>query len=231
MVEAWVNAAEARRRAAESVAMVIASQKVLEERTGAPFAATPSLEQRFYRRRAFKTASAAGISTAAPTTLDLPSRRRDQRPVCTASPRSHRPEGRNRGAANGAARANLMLGLFAQLNAVRRQTTVLARLNLELAELESKQKATAVGIAGGLAAGAAALVFYAIGFSLAAAAAGLAEALPVWLSLIIVVLVALLVAAILGFLSRRTARRASPLQPAQAIDEAQRTLKALEGNV
>ena len=38
-----------------------------------------------------------------------------------------------------------MRGFFTQLNAVRRQTTSLAKLNVELAELEAKQKAGAVG--------------------------------------------------------------------------------------
>ena len=81
-----------------------------------------------------------------------------------------------------------MLGVFSQLNAVKRQLGLLAALNIELAKLEGKQKATAVGVAGGLVAGAAALLFYGIGFALAAAAAGLAEALSLWLSLLIVAL-------------------------------------------
>ena len=52
-----------------------------------------------------------------------------------------------------------MLGVFAQMNAVRSRAQSLAKLNLELAEVELKQKAKALGIAGGLAAGAAAVVF------------------------------------------------------------------------
>ena len=41
-----------------------------------------------------------------------------------------------------------MLGVFSQLNAMKRQLGLLAALNLELAKLEGKQKATAVGVAG-----------------------------------------------------------------------------------
>jgi len=123
-----------------------------------------------------------------------------------------------------------MLGVFAQVNAVRRRAQSLARLNLELAEVEMKQKATALGIAGGLAAGAAALVFYAIGFGFAAAAAGLAEALPVWASLLIVPGALVLVAAILGLVAARKAREATPPQPSQAIEEMRRTLKRVQGN-
>ena len=123
-----------------------------------------------------------------------------------------------------------VLGVFSRVNAMRRQLRSLTALNLELAKLEGKQKATALGLAGGLAVGAAALVFYAIGFAFAAAAAGLAEALPLWLSLLIVAGVILLVAGILGFLAMRFARKASPPQPSQAIQEAEWTLKTLRGN-
>ena len=123
-----------------------------------------------------------------------------------------------------------MLGVFAQIKAVRRRALSLGKLNLELAQLEMKQKATALGIAGGMAVGAVFLVFYAIGFGLAAGAAGLAEALWLWLSLLIVAGALLLVVAILGLLARRYASRAMPPQPSQAIEEAQRTLKTARGN-
>jgi Putative Actinobacterial Holin-X, holin superfamily III len=123
-----------------------------------------------------------------------------------------------------------MLGLFAQINTVRRQLETLAALNLELAKLEGKQKATALGVAAGLGVGAAVLVVYGIGFALAAAAAGLAEALPLWLSLLIVAGVIFLLAGVLVFLAMRSARKATPPQPAQAIQEADLTLRTLRGN-
>jgi hypothetical protein len=113
---------------------------------------------------------------------------------------------------------------------MKRQLGLLAALKLELAKLEGKQKATAVGIAGGLVAGAAALLFYGIGFALAAAAAGLAEALSLWLSLLIVAAAIFLIAGILGFLGMRFARKASPPQPSRAMQEADLTLKTLRGN-
>jgi protein-S-isoprenylcysteine O-methyltransferase Ste14 len=123
-----------------------------------------------------------------------------------------------------------MLGLFAQVHAVRRRSQSLAKLNLELAKVEVKQKAAALGIAGGMAAAAAAVAFYAIGFGFAAAAAGLAETLSLWLSLLIVAGVLVVVTAILGAMARRYARRASTLQPSQAIEEAKQTVKELQGN-
>jgi len=123
-----------------------------------------------------------------------------------------------------------MLGVFAQANAVRRQVRSLAKLNLELVQLEGKKKATALGIASGLAVVAVVLVLYAIGFGFAALAAGIAESLPLWASLLIVAAIILLVAAVLALLARRFAREAMPPKPEQAIEEAERTLKALQGN-
>ena len=124
-----------------------------------------------------------------------------------------------------------MLGAKAQARAVNRRMRSIARLNLELAKLEAKQKATALGIAGGLAVVAVVLVLYAIGFSFAALAVGISEALPLWASLLIVAGLIVLVAAILGLLARHFARKASPPKPQQAIEEAERTAEMLSTHV
>jgi Putative Actinobacterial Holin-X, holin superfamily III len=123
-----------------------------------------------------------------------------------------------------------MFGVGAQTKAVKNRMQSLVRLNLELAKLEGKQKATAFGIAGGLALLAAVLVVYAIGFAFAAAAAGISEALPLWASLLIVAGAILLVAAIAGYLAVRFAREASPT-PSAAIVEAERTAETLKSHV
>jgi len=124
-----------------------------------------------------------------------------------------------------------MLGVKAQARAVNRRLASISRLNLELAKLEAKEKATALGIAGGLAIVALALVLYAIGFSFAALAAGLSEDLPVWASLLIVAGLIVLTAAILALLARHFARKASPPKPEQAIEEAERTIEVLDDHV
>jgi tetrahydromethanopterin S-methyltransferase subunit C len=124
-----------------------------------------------------------------------------------------------------------MLGLAARSRAVNRRLKTLAALNIELAKLEGKQKATALGMAAGFGVGAAALVFYAVGFGFAAAAAGLDEALPLWLSLLIVMIVLVVIAAVLGLLAKRSADKLSPPLPSAAIEEAERTLKTLEDHV
>jgi len=125
----------------------------------------------------------------------------------------------------------LMLGVKAKARAVNRRLSSIAGLNLELAKLEAKQKATALGIAGGLAFVAVVLVLYAIGFGFAAAAAGLMEALPVWASLLIVAVLIVLTAAILALLARHFARKAAPPRPQQSIEEAQRTIEMLDSHV
>ena len=68
-----------------------------------------------------------------------------------------------------------MFGFVARTKSVKQRTQSLVRLNLELAQLEAKKKAMALGVAGGLAL-AGVLVVYAIGF--ASAAAGISEASP-----------------------------------------------------
>ena len=124
-----------------------------------------------------------------------------------------------------------MFGVAARVRAVKNRTRSLVQLNLELAMLEGKQKATAVGIAGGLLALAGVLVAYAIGFTFAAIAAGLSEALSLWLSLLIVAVALFLLAGLAGFLAMRSARKASPPKPEQALEEAARTVETLQSHV
>ena len=121
-----------------------------------------------------------------------------------------------------------MLGVAARARAVNQRMKSLVQLNLELAKLEGKQKATALGIALALGVVALVLVLYAIGFGFAAAAVGLSESLPLWASLLIVAGAILVLAAILGFLASYYARKVSPAVPSQAIEEAERTIQAVE---
>ena len=118
-----------------------------------------------------------------------------------------------------------MLGIVTQARRVKARMKSLVELNLELAKVEGKQKATALGIAAGLAVGAAVLAAYAVGFLFAAAAVGLNEKLALWLSLIVVALAILLIAVVLGLVAARFAKKVSP--PAEAIDETKRTVETL----
>jgi uncharacterized membrane protein YqjE len=124
-----------------------------------------------------------------------------------------------------------VFGFVARTKSISQRMQSLVQLNLELAKLEGKQKATALGVAGGLGAAAAVLAVYGIGFALATVAAGLSEAMPMWLALLIVTVVIFLLAALVGFLALRSARKATPPKPTQAIEEAGRTVETLRSHV
>lgn len=124
-----------------------------------------------------------------------------------------------------------MFGFLSEAKIVRGRVQKLIQLNLELAKVESKQKATSLGIAGGLGIAAAVLAVYGVGFALATLTAGLSEALPLWLSLLIVTLVIFAVTGLLAYLAVRSARKAVPPKPAMAIEEAERTIGTLQSHV
>jgi hypothetical protein len=121
-------------------------------------------------------------------------------------------------------------GLGATAKDVAEHASELVRLELELATLELKRKATNLGIGIGLAAGAAIFGLYAVGFAFATIAAGLATFLSVWLSLLIVTLGLLTVAAILGLIGVSKIQKGTPPLPEQAIREAKRTTDVLKSN-
>jgi hypothetical protein len=118
-------------------------------------------------------------------------------------------------------------GLGTAVKQVTEHASTLIRLELELAQIELKNKLSALGVGIGLAAGAAVVGVFFVGFLFATIAAGLATFLPVWLSLLIVTLVLLATAAVLGLLARRSIRRGTPPVPRQAIHEAKMTTSAL----
>jgi ABC-type multidrug transport system fused ATPase/permease subunit len=105
--------------------------------------------------------------------------------------------------------------------------TVIARLEKELAQSELQRKGTTVGTGVGLAAGAGLLALYAVGFGLAAVAAALALVVDWWLALLIVFIVLVLLVVTLVFAARSLFRKAAPLSPEQAIEEARITKQML----
>lgn len=111
---------------------------------------------------------------------------------------------------------------------VAEHASALARLELELAQLEIKQKFAALGLGAGLAGGALVVALYAVGFLFATIAAGLATTLDLWLSLLIVTVVLFLVVGLLGLLAKSRFQKGSPPVPRQAIEEAKQTTEALK---
>jgi uncharacterized membrane protein YqjE len=121
-------------------------------------------------------------------------------------------------------------GVGAAAKQVAEHASALAKLELELAGLELKQKVGALGSGAVLGVGAAVVALYAVGFLLATIVAALAIVLDTWLALTLVTLGLLAIAAILAFVAVRRIKRGSPPVPKQAIREAKLTSEALRSN-
>jgi hypothetical protein len=119
-------------------------------------------------------------------------------------------------------------GLGGAAKIVAEHASTLARLELELAQLELKRKIAKLGIGIGLVAGAAVLGLVGLGFVFLTLAAALDTFLATWLALLIVTAVLLVVAGGLAFAGLRLIKRGSPPVPEQAIREAKLTTGALK---
>lgn len=121
-------------------------------------------------------------------------------------------------------------GVGAAAKQVAEHASALAKLELELAGLELKQKVGSLGSGVVLGAGAAVIGLFAVGFLLATIAAALAIVLDTWLALTIVTLGLLAIAGLLALVAVKRIKRGSPPVPRQAIREAKLTGEALRSN-
>jgi uncharacterized membrane protein YqjE len=121
-------------------------------------------------------------------------------------------------------------GLGAAVKEVAERASAIVRLEIELATLELKRKAAALGVGIGLAAGAVVFLVFMLGFLFATIAAGLATAVSTWLALLITTCILLLFALVLGVLGLAKIRKGTPPLPEQAIQEAKLTSEALKSN-
>jgi len=129
-----------------------------------------------------------------------------------------------------ATRATSQGGVGDAVKEVAERTSSIARLELELAQLELKRKAKPLGAGIGFAIGAAIFALFMIGFLYATIAAAIALALPTWAALLIVTGVLLLQVAVLGLLAKNRFEKGGPPVPEQAIQEAKLTTEALKSN-
>jgi Putative Actinobacterial Holin-X, holin superfamily III len=106
----------------------------------------------------------------------------------------------------------------------------ITQLEKELASVELKEKAGAIGLGAGLGIAAAVMALFAVGFMFATIATALALVLPWWLSLLIVFGLLLLITLVLALLAKASVQRGTPLAPEQAIAEAQLTKQALRSD-
>ncbi len=113
---------------------------------------------------------------------------------------------------------------------VAEHASALAKLELELAGLELKQKVGNLGAGLGLGIGAALVALYGLGFLFATIAVALAIVLDTWLALLLVTVGLLALAGVLGLLALNRFKRGTPPIPKQAIREAKLTTEALKSN-
>ena len=118
-------------------------------------------------------------------------------------------------------------GIRASAVRVVAHARALVQLERELARAEMQRKGATLGAGAGLSVAAGVLALYAVGFGLAAAAAGLALVVDWWLALVIVFLAIVLLILVLVLVARALFRKATPLKPEQAIEEAQLTTQRL----
>ena len=126
--------------------------------------------------------------------------------------------------------ASVPAGVGGAAKQVAEHASSLAKLELELAGLELKRKAGALGAGIGLGIGAALLSFFALGFLFATIAAALALVLDTWLALLLVTVGLGEIAVVLGVLARGRIKKGTPPVPEQAIKEAKLTSEALRAN-
>ncbi len=118
-------------------------------------------------------------------------------------------------------------GIGSAAKAIAEHASSIARLELELAAAEMKQKTIALGIGGGLLAASAVFGVFMVAFAFATAAAALALVVDWWLSLLIVTASLGLIATVLGLVGIRKLKKGSPPVPRQTIEEAKRTQEVL----
>jgi hypothetical protein len=120
-------------------------------------------------------------------------------------------------------------GVQAAVHDVAEHARSLARLEVELAKVEVRDKVAALSGGALLLAVGGVVALFALGFLLATVAAALALVLPMWLALLIVGGVLLVIAGGLLALGRSRLQRGVPLAPERAIEEAKLTGAALSG--
>jgi membrane protein len=109
------------------------------------------------------------------------------------------------------------------------QTADLVRKELELAQVEMKEKGKRAGIGAGLFGGAGLVTFYAVGGLIATAILGLSEAVDPWLAALIVTVVLFVIAGIAALVGKKQVDQATPPQPEQAIASTKQDVNEVKG--
>jgi hypothetical protein len=118
--------------------------------------------------------------------------------------------------------------LFKQLS---EQTSTLARMEVELAKAELRQKGKELGIGAGAFGAAGAVAFFAFGALTATFILALAEAVDAWLAALIVTVVYAAIAGVLALLGKQRVEAATPPAPERAIESSKEDIEAAKRSV
>lgn len=109
------------------------------------------------------------------------------------------------------------------------QTAALVRKELELAQVEMKEKGKRAGIGVGLFGGAGLIAAYGVGALIATIILALATFLEGWLAALIVTVVLFALAGIAALVGKKQVEQATPPQPEQAIESTRRDVDEVKG--
>lgn len=108
-------------------------------------------------------------------------------------------------------------------------TATLVRQELQLAQLEMKEKGKRFGMAGGLFGGAGLVAAYAVGALIATLILLLATFLEPWIAALIITVLLFAVAGVLGLTGKKQVDEAGPPKPEQAIASTQKDIDEVKG--
>lgn len=108
-------------------------------------------------------------------------------------------------------------------------TATLVRQELQLAQLEMKEKGKRFGMAGGLFGGAGLVAAYGVGALIAMLILLLATFLKPWIAALIVTILLFAIAAVLGLTGKKQVDEAGPPKPEQAIASTQKDIEEVKG--
>ena len=109
------------------------------------------------------------------------------------------------------------------------QTATLVRKELELAQVEMKEKGKRAGIGVGLFGGAGLIAAYGVGALIATLILGLATFLEGWIAALIVTVVLFAIAGVAALMGKKQVEQATPPQPEQAIESTKLDVDEVKG--
>ena len=109
------------------------------------------------------------------------------------------------------------------------QTADLVRKELELAQVEMKEKGKRAGMGAGLFGGAGLIAAYAVGGLIATVILALATFLEPWLAALITTVLLFAIAGIAALMGKKQVDQATPPQPEQAIRSTRRDVDEVKG--